>query len=270
MAGDSLTPFRSSAPAPVSPLAPIAPAELDPVPEWWRYLSAVRRFKWLVLGATLGLTALGVGGSLLLKPTYLASATVWIQVPNKELRNEGPIWQGQLPISSGWMQLLQSYAVLDDVVRSQRLYLHSDEPADSDVLASLRIQDRVVPGVYRLDVDDTAPRFTLSVAGAQVPPQRGQVGDSVGAALGVVWVPPAALLSSGRRIGLRRAAAQQGALDLAPDRRVRGGLGRNCRRSGPGAHGAAGLAPAVNANAARVKVDASSLKREKLAELTQS
>ncbi len=269
MAGDAITPFRSSALASAPPASPVSAVELDPIPEWWRYLSAVRRFKWLVIGVTLGMAALGVGGALLLKPTYLASATVWIQVPNKELRNEGPIWQGQLPISSGWMQLLQSYAVLDDVVRSQRLYLHSEQPADSDVLASLRIQDRVVPGVYRLDVDDTAPRFTLSVAGAPVPPERGQVGDSVGAALGIAWVPPAALLTHGRRIEFTLDAPYEAALKLAHDLRVTADLDGNFLRMELEGHSAARVAAAVNAIAERFVVVAASLKREKLSELTQ-
>ena len=142
MTGDSLTRFRSAAPAP----AHLAAAAPDGPPEWWRYLAAVRRFKWVVLGATLGATLLGVVAARLLHPTYAAQATIWIQVPNRPARDEGPIWQGQLPISSGWMDLLQSYAVLDEVVRSQRLYLHPTLPGDSDVLASLNVADHIVPG----------------------------------------------------------------------------------------------------------------------------
>ena len=151
MAGDSLAPARSPLPLAVS-----SEPELPPQPEWLRYLGAVRRFGWLVLAVTLVVTALGVVGAMLLPPSYVTQAIVWIRVPNKELRNEGPIWQGQLPISSGWVELLQSYAVLDYAVRSRRLYLHPAVPGDSDVLGTLGVKEHVLPGEYRLVVDDSA------------------------------------------------------------------------------------------------------------------
>src|SRR2546425_6504513 len=90
---------------------PLPAAGLHPTAEWQRYLAAALRFKWVVLGVTLASTALGVLGALFVKPTYVARATVWVQVPIRPARDEGPIWSGQLPISSGWMDLLQSYAV---------------------------------------------------------------------------------------------------------------------------------------------------------------
>ncbi|HYK81874.1 MAG TPA: Wzz/FepE/Etk N-terminal domain-containing protein, partial [Gemmatimonadales bacterium] len=143
----------------------------NPPPDWWRYVAAVRRFKWLVLGVTVGATALAVVGTLFLKPSYAAQATLWIQVPAHQPREAGPIWQAQLPISTGWMDLLQSYAVLDDAVRSQRLYLHAKVPADSDILATLRVKEHVVPGKYRFVVEDTgdAPHFALYNAVSKSP-----------------------------------------------------------------------------------------------------
>src|SRR2546430_9168282 len=82
------------------------PPALPPAAEWQRYLAAALRFKWVVLGVTLACTALGVLGALLVKPSYVARATVWVQVPLRPARDEGPIWSGQLPISSGWIDLL--------------------------------------------------------------------------------------------------------------------------------------------------------------------
>src|SRR5437870_12943297 len=131
MPGESITRFRSTAPTVAGPFE-----DPNPPPDWWRYVAAIRRFKWLVLGVTVGATALGVVGTMFLRPTYAAQATLWIQVPARQPREAGPIWQAQLPISTGWMDLLQSYAVLDDVVRSQRLYLHAKVPGDSDILRS--------------------------------------------------------------------------------------------------------------------------------------
>src|SRR5690348_10242758 len=175
MVGDSLTRFRSPSPASASAALPALPAlgEPEAVPGWWRYWAAVRRFKWLVLGTTAGATLLGVVGGLRVRPTYAAQATIWVQVPNRPARNEGPIWQGQLPISSGWMDLLQSYAVLDDVVRGLRLYVAPVEPADSDVLRGFGIKDPVLPGTYRLEVDSQGKRFTLTAHGRDGIVQQG-------------------------------------------------------------------------------------------------
>src|SRR3989449_491225 len=142
---------RSPAAGAVGPWSP-PPAD-RPASEWQHYLAAALRFKWVVLGVTVAFTALGVLGALIIKPTYVARATVWVQVPIRPAKDEGPIWSGQLPISSGWMDLLQSYAVLDDVVRGLRLYVTPVEPRDSDALRGFHIKDAVLPGTYRLEVD---------------------------------------------------------------------------------------------------------------------
>ncbi|PYO44768.1 MAG: hypothetical protein DMD33_01830, partial [Gemmatimonadetes bacterium] len=107
MPGESIARFRSTVPTVAGPFE-----DPNPPPDWWRYVAAIRRFKWLVLGVTVGATALGVVGTMFLRPTYAAQATLWIQVPARQPREAGPIWQAQLPISTGWMDLLQSYAVL--------------------------------------------------------------------------------------------------------------------------------------------------------------
>ncbi len=268
MVGDSLTRFRSSAPAPAPAALPAFP-QPEPIPGWWRYLAAVRRFKWLVLGTTLGATALGAAGSWFLRPTYAAQATIWVQVPNRPARDEGPIWQGQLPISSGWMDLLQSYAVLDDVVRAQRLYLHSKLPGDSDVLATLRVKDHVLPGKYRLVVDDSGAGLALYAAASRAPAQRGTAGDSVGAQLGLAWVPAAATLTPGRQVEFTLEQPYEAAKALADRLRVSADLDGNFLRLELGGHDPAQVAAIVNAVAERFVVVAAGLKRDKLSELTQ-
>src|SRR5690349_1764020 len=198
MPGESITRFRPTLAATAAPFE-----DPNPPPDWWRYLVAVRRFKWLVVGVTLGATLLGIAGTLFLRPTYAAQATLWIQVPHQQPRETGPIWQAQLPISTGWMDLLQSYAVLDDVVRSQRLYLWPKVPADSDILATLRVKDQVVPGKYRLVVEEDsgdAPHFALYAARVKTPVQTGVAGDSVGPDLGLAWVPPRAAFTGNRDV----------------------------------------------------------------------
>src|SRR6266700_4215348 len=199
MAGDSLAPAHSPLPLAVS-----SEPEPPPQPEWLRYLGAVRRFGWLVLAVTLAVTGLGVVAAMLLPPSYVTQAIVWIRVPNKELRNEGPIWQGQLPISSGWVELLQSYAVLDYAVRSRRLYLHPAVPGDSDVLGTLGVKEHVLPGEYRLVVDDSAPRFILYAGAARWAIRWAPSSGSRGCPLPRRWRPAAGSSSPSTRRTKRR------------------------------------------------------------------
>src|SRR2546430_9840486 len=66
-----------------------APAEPDLAGEWGRYLRAVRRHKWLVLGVTLlgalGGVALAV---LVMQSTYAARATVRSEEHTSELQSQ--------------------------------------------------------------------------------------------------------------------------------------------------------------------------------------
>ena len=261
MAGDSLTLSSSAVPLTVS-----GEPEPPPQPEWLRYLAAVRRHAWLVLAVTLAVTGLGVVGAMLMPPSYVTQAIVWIRVPAKELHNEGPIWQGQLPISSGWMELLQSYAVLDYAVRSRRLYLHPALPGDSDVLGTLGIKEQVVPGEYRLVVDDSGARFTLFAA--RDPVARGLVGDSVGPDLGLAWVPPAAALARGREVKFTLDAPYEAALKLADQLKVSADLDGNFLRMQLGGRDPVGVAATVNAVAERFVTVAAGLKRDNLGQLT--
>src|SRR5882672_5985867 len=214
--------------------AAIAPWSLrppdQPAAEWQRYLAAALRFKWVVLGVTLAFTALGVLAAVLIKPTYVARATVWVQVPIRPARDEGPIWSGQLPISSGWMDLLQSYAVLDDVVRGLHLYVAPVEPGDSDVLRGFRIKDAVLPGTYRLEVDSQGQRFTLTARERDGVVQQGSVGDSVGADIGFAWVPPAGTLTAGRRVEFIVTAPYEATGKLAKQLKVSADLDGNFLR----------------------------------------
>jgi len=263
MPGDSLMPLRS-----VAPLAGSGEPDQPPPPEWMRYLSAARRFRWLVLAVTLAVTGLGVVGALFVPANYVAHAIVWIRVPNREVHNEGPIWQGQLPISSGWMELLQSYAVLDYAVRSRHLYLHAAQPGDSDVLGTLGIKEHVVPGEYRLVVADTTPRFTLFGGPSRNPVAQGSAGDSVGADLGLAWVPPAAALVPGREITFTLDAPYEAALKLAKDLKVTADLDGNFLTMELAGSDPAAIAATVNAVADRFVVVAAGLKRDNLSELT--
>src|SRR6266702_2208326 len=231
---------RSPAAGAVSPWSP-PPAD-RPASEWQHYLAAALRFKWVVLGGTVGFTALGVLGALIIKPTYVARATVWVQMP---------IWSGQRHISSGWMDLLQSYAVLDDVVRGLHLYPAPVEPADSVVLRGFGIKDPVLPGLYRLEVDSQAKRFTLTARGREGVVQEGAVGDSVGADIGFAWVPPAGALTANRRVEFVVTAPYEATGKLAKQLKVSADLDGNFLRMELGGPKPALVSATVNAVANR-------------------
>ena len=169
--------------------------------DWRRLVAAVARYKWLVMGVIVLGTAAGFGATRLVQPTYRTWANVWVEasVEGRGVTG-GPIRPEQLLLEAeAWIDLLESYIVLDDVVRGMRLYLALNTPADSLAFASFQATDRLRPGEYRLAVDDTGRSFTLTAKGGRVV-QHGTVGDSVGSAVGFAWLPSAQLLLPGRVI----------------------------------------------------------------------
>src|SRR5437773_3462667 len=75
-----------------------AAGESDGLGEIGRYLRAVRRHKWLVLGTTLRCAGAGIVlARVKVHPTFIARAHVWIQVPSGHgARQLGPILSGRV------------------------------------------------------------------------------------------------------------------------------------------------------------------------------
>ncbi len=237
----------------------------EDAPDWRRYGSAVLRYRWWIVG----LTALGVLGgaaaSRLLRPRYLAQATVWMQTSERRGVERGPIGADQLLEASAWVDLLKSYVVLDQVVRERRLYLRIDT-RHRDAFAQFTVRDAFRPGRYRLVVDRVGGTFRLVGQGGVVL-QHGAVGDSIGPALGFRWAPSAAVLPPGSDVVFVLTALRDAANRLAD------GVGVTINPSGSflrlaltGAD-AAGAAAIVNAVATRYVAVAAELKRAKLTEL---
>jgi len=245
------------------------PTQSEWLGEWQPYLRSIRRHKWLVLGVTLVGTIAGAALSLLvLRPSYAARATVWIQVSPARLgREPGPMWSGQLPISSGWLDLVRTNIVLEDVVREQQLYLTPKAPGDSDVLALFRLKERMRPGVYRLEVDHSASSFTLSRKGQGVL-QRGVPGDSVGADVGFAWVPPRAALRPGRTVAFTVTAPGDAAKALGKNLKMSSDLDGNFVRLELDGPDPAKVTAVVNAVANRFVAAAATLKHDNLGQLT--
>lgn len=185
--------------------------------DWHRYWSAIVRYKWAIGALTvLGLGA-GIGVARITKPRYQAQGTIWVETADQRSGpDRGPIRSSELLDAQAWVDLLKSYVVLDDVVRGLRLYLRPASSSDSTALATFTLADRFRPGEYRLAIDDSGKTFTLSARGGVVL-QQGAVGDSVGHALGFIWVLPQNGDLRGRTISFAVLTPRDASRKLATD-----------------------------------------------------
>ncbi|TFG50574.1 MAG: hypothetical protein E4H37_09040, partial [Gemmatimonadales bacterium] len=191
-------------------------AAAPPLPEpgipWGRYISALKRYKWLMLGVVVIGTAGSVGATRFLIPEYKTTATIYIEPPPD---NAGPIRAAELLRSVGWLELLTTGVVLDSVAISQRLYLTPANEQDSLVFAGFTLGDKFASGNYQLQVDETGKAWTLESMGGGVVVDRGAVGDSIGRPVGLLWAPDPGTLSAGRTIGFEVVSAREAGLRIA-------------------------------------------------------
>ena len=198
----NLTP--QSHPAPLPAAAPPGAAPAQAWPNWGvdgaeqerggpklpRYLAALRRYKWLVLGIIIAGTGIGLGATQLVRPEYEARATVWLaaDTPQDGQNRMAPIRSGPVVNQSAWDDLLKTGAVLDNAVIRERLYVRPANARDHALFEGFGIQQSLRPGTYSLAVDAAGSRYTLS-EDARGTVEEGAVGDSVGRALGFQWMP---------------------------------------------------------------------------------
>jgi succinoglycan biosynthesis transport protein ExoP len=235
-------------------------------PDWRRILAAVMRFKWLVLGVVVIGTGAGFGVSRLIRPGYVANATIWVDIVDSRSRGQPVPVSMQLPISTGWPDLLYSDAVMDWVVREHRLYLDWD-PADEAAFEHFDLQEHFRIGTFTLKVDPTGEHYRLTAEDG-TPMDSGAVGDSVGRDLGWTWLPAAATLPAGRAMTFSVAAPHETALSLAAALTQKSDENGNFMRLQFRAADPAFAANVLNAVADRFVALAADLKKQKSVELT--
>src|SRR2546429_6838489 len=88
------------------------------------------------MGVTFWGTAVGLLASRLLHAPYSATALLWFETKDRAAGSRDPrASEGdELLNPSGWIDLVESNAVLEEVVRQRRLYFRPPEPADSSPL----------------------------------------------------------------------------------------------------------------------------------------
>lgn len=169
-------------------------------PDWRRTFAAIWRYRWLIgLTTVVGVLA-GIVAGQVMHPVYQAQATIWID--QGDPRNPGPAWAGRgdrLLGENAWSDLLTSFAVLENAVRSQRLYLSLKDPHDASAFAAFDVTPDVRPGTYRLEVDDNGQSYTLATAEG-APLERGELGGPVGAREGFSWAPVPSSVPAGHSI----------------------------------------------------------------------
>ncbi len=238
-------------------------------PDWRRIVASVVRYKWLVLGVVVLGTAAGFGVSRLIKPGYLARATIWVDVVDPRSRVSSSFTLGgNLPISTGWADLLQSDAVMDWVVRENRLYLGWEAEQDSLAFEEFDLRERFRIGSYTLRVDAAGQSYSLVGEDGQAV-ETGAVGDSVGRSLGWQWVPPKAAMPAGHTIAFIVTPPHETALSLSSALSVRTDEDGNFMRLELRDPDPEFAAATVNAVAERFVAVAADLKRQKLQELSR-
>lgn len=164
-----------------------------------RILTALRRFKWVILATT---AVGGLAGYLLqdkVDPQYDVRATIFANPTSETGGAGGAVRGGQLTQIKGWTDLLRTPSITDPVVVNLALYLRPEKAADSLVFRNFaidRTKGQFFPGSYTLKVEGGRWTLTDKIGAIR---ESGQVGDSVGRRAGFAWVPAANALGSKSR-----------------------------------------------------------------------
>lgn len=196
-----LTPYHGpeslrELPPPAFPVEPMGgPVEPSEGVNWARIVSALVRYKWLILAISgLGLGA-GVLSTRFITPEYQVGATIFITDGGAQTQDRnGPIRASSLLQSAGWVELLRSFAVVDPVVRRLKLYVIPKNGRDVPLFDSLYLAPKYRPGHYALELDHSTKQYRIKSGDVLL--ESGSIDDSIGRRIGVQWHPSAAQLAS--------------------------------------------------------------------------
>jgi len=178
-----------------------------------RYLAALKRYKWLIIAMVAVGGIVGVIATRFVRPKYEVSARVMIAEPPDP---RGPIRSAQVLNEAAWRELLSSFAILDPVARSLRLYVIPENEADDPLFAEFEHTNDLRPGKYKLVVNPATRRYELSRASGseRAVVERGAVGDSVGRTVGFQWTPNAETLLARKELAFEVRTPRDAAADI--------------------------------------------------------
>ncbi len=203
------TPFRDAAPA-VPGTTDIAPLDLTPQPsaedesaaggaKLRRYWAAVKRFRWLIIILVSVGTVAGVVATRFIDPVYEARGALWIADVSSGTGGGGAYRPPELLPNGSWVQLIRSFAVVDEVVARERLWVKGKTWKDSVALAGIEPTRRTMAGDYTLWADSAKGTYSLAEAQKGIF-EHGTLGDSVGKTVGFAWIPTAASLQGNSQV----------------------------------------------------------------------
>ena len=170
-------------------------------PKFSRYVSAVGRFKWMVV--LLGMLGAGVGyaATKIIDPEYEVQARIMLEMGGgTDDGRGGPVQAQKLLAESGWQDLLRSYAVADYVVNQLTLFVKLDREADSAVFRGFRVAPGLKAGDFVLTTNAATGYVLAFKGGLEV--ERGALTDSIGRGVGFLWRPgPEAFAGKRTEIG---------------------------------------------------------------------
>jgi capsular exopolysaccharide synthesis family protein len=167
---------------------------------WSQYIDAVKRNWLLICAVVMAGSVLGYFAARRVRPVYNAEATVWINTTrDAAAQTTGPIRQQQLLSSASWLALLRSFSIVDPIVRDLKLNVTYKRPADSVLFRDFEWTPTTKAGAYTLKIDKDGRNYVLSTAKGAVL-ERGFVGNYIGRAVGLNWLPETRFLDPGRTI----------------------------------------------------------------------
>lgn len=240
----------------------------EPEPfDWRRAWTAVRRWRWLVAGITVGGSLLGVVASRIIKPSYRAQATIWIDSRDRQAGAAAPFQPGRLLDPEAWVDLVRSYSVLDAVARQEHLFLRVPPRTAPALVATFQVADTFRPGRYRLVFGRDGTSYRVETADG-IELDRQPVGAPLGRRLGFLWSPPAGALPPERPWPFEVVPLRDASARLADDLQLHIDQDGNLLRLELEGTDRDRVAATLNDVADRYVVVVGQLKREKLTELT--
>lgn len=237
-------------------------AEAPPTgPKLQRYVSALNRFKWLIIVLTiLG----GIGGyaaTSFVEPEFEVESTIAMDL-GSGLGNRGPIQDEGLMDRQSWQDLLRTFAVADPVVLRLSLYLEPKKDADSVAFRDFEVSPNLIAGEYVLELEGTRYKLMSSTG---FPVDSGVVGDSIGRSRGFLWQPAPQSLAGRKEVAFTVKTPREASRELMGNLSHTQGaaflhlrlVGKNSRR----------LAATLNAWTEQFVAEATALKKKKVMSL---
>jgi capsular exopolysaccharide synthesis family protein len=193
---------------------PPAPPPASPGPvNIGRYVSALKRYKWLIAVIVLVGTIGGVVATRFIKPTYQVDTNI---VVGESPDPKGPVRPPVVLNEQAWAELLKSFAILDPVAREIGMYVTPKSDADSLLFSDFQPTSDLKTGDYSLTINGAAKKYDLSVkrGRSKAVVESGTLGDSIGRSVGFAWLPPAEQLAARSEVNFRVRTPREAANEL--------------------------------------------------------